>query len=534
MSYIKNNTQQFILAKLTQKGRELLSKGNLNYSKWAIGDSEFNYNVTGQTTEFLTPKDRQPDLKYYNPNSSGNLMSLLASELQTQKIKLVNRRTITTSGTPLSIDWSSNINWDSELLQFNPSCIFNGDIIGWKKQNVYKQAIIGTTGTTDQHYDYIQSAKYLGQFNILDDDSVDFSDTAGLNPCLDYSESLIDNNHSMSIICFPYDKVFNYYGEELYIDDLNQLTLFLPNLDYHRSNEISGTTFLSEPTLKYLGTNQIPYYDLIEDLTKTIDDAAKTVGRIFPGLQLITFTNDEIVAGLEEASGRSYTLPELQITLLPTNKTTDVILSENEVLYVSYIINQGAFPCQNIVKTVNLGKTGKYIKVDLASEMKASVDSIVTGVTFLWQKTTDTTTLPTVDGWNKLDITSYYSSGVLENLYLKATDLVTDQFALIDFGIDLSSKIIGNISTIPSTITTSYSCDTYKSIFNFAISENEFNSTTNPTYQTAVSRGLDVNIKVSEIGIYTDTDELVVIGKLGYPIDLYPDAMVTIHMELDF
>jgi len=43
MSYIINNTNAYSSIKLTEKGRERLALGQLNFAYWAIGDSEVNY-----------------------------------------------------------------------------------------------------------------------------------------------------------------------------------------------------------------------------------------------------------------------------------------------------------------------------------------------------------------------------------------------------------------------------------------------------------------------------------------------------------
>ena len=43
MSYIIKNTGPFVSIKLTEKGREQLAQGQLNFSFWGIGDSEINY-----------------------------------------------------------------------------------------------------------------------------------------------------------------------------------------------------------------------------------------------------------------------------------------------------------------------------------------------------------------------------------------------------------------------------------------------------------------------------------------------------------
>jgi hypothetical protein len=74
MSYIINSTSPFVSIKLTEKGREQLAQGKLNFSYWAIGDSEINYereqivdndpSLTA-TTAVFKPFDRQPNIKSF-------------------------------------------------------------------------------------------------------------------------------------------------------------------------------------------------------------------------------------------------------------------------------------------------------------------------------------------------------------------------------------------------------------------------------------------------------------------------------------
>ena len=98
MSYIIKNTSPFVSIKLTQTGREQLAQGKLNFSFFAIGDSEINYeresivdanptDVTlSATSVVMRPFDRQPKLKsfiyppltgeYYKP-VDGSVLSVI-------------------------------------------------------------------------------------------------------------------------------------------------------------------------------------------------------------------------------------------------------------------------------------------------------------------------------------------------------------------------------------------------------------------------------------------------------------------------
>lgn len=97
MSYIITNVNPFVSIKLTDKGREQLSLGQLTFSSWAIGDSEINYereelldsNSVSGTSKIMRPFDKQPKIQSfisnstastpYQPLNSGNLNVVKAS-----------------------------------------------------------------------------------------------------------------------------------------------------------------------------------------------------------------------------------------------------------------------------------------------------------------------------------------------------------------------------------------------------------------------------------------------------------------------
>lgn len=76
MAFIEKNDGVVLSIKLTARGRELLSRGELTFSKYAIGDSEIDYsfisenNLTGATTNILRPKDWNSDIISYLKQSS--------------------------------------------------------------------------------------------------------------------------------------------------------------------------------------------------------------------------------------------------------------------------------------------------------------------------------------------------------------------------------------------------------------------------------------------------------------------------------
>jgi len=73
MSFINKQGDPTINTKLTTIGRQLLAYGALTFKKFAVGDSEIDYqslsvnNLTGQAVQVLRPVDNQPGVKYPIP-----------------------------------------------------------------------------------------------------------------------------------------------------------------------------------------------------------------------------------------------------------------------------------------------------------------------------------------------------------------------------------------------------------------------------------------------------------------------------------
>lgn len=72
MSYILKSNNPILNIKITDKGRLKIAEGSLNYTYFAVGDSEINYNYpTPSGLNIFKPKDNNPDIKYpLIPNES--------------------------------------------------------------------------------------------------------------------------------------------------------------------------------------------------------------------------------------------------------------------------------------------------------------------------------------------------------------------------------------------------------------------------------------------------------------------------------
>lgn len=96
MSYIIKQSDPLINVKLTDIGRKKLASGQLNFSKWAIGDSEIDYgymspNPPSVDAKILRPKDRNPNIKSYLKTNTGTFLKTLgAGELNLLGITVNN------------------------------------------------------------------------------------------------------------------------------------------------------------------------------------------------------------------------------------------------------------------------------------------------------------------------------------------------------------------------------------------------------------------------------------------------------------
>ena len=104
MSYIIPSTSPFVSIKLTENGREKLALGQLNFSYWAIGDSEINYDreaivdanqndpTLSGSSIVMRPFDRQPNIKYYiyPSNSTSVFQPVNASNMNVIKATVNN------------------------------------------------------------------------------------------------------------------------------------------------------------------------------------------------------------------------------------------------------------------------------------------------------------------------------------------------------------------------------------------------------------------------------------------------------------
>lgn len=477
--------------------------------------------------------------------------------------------------------------WDTGTLSFDSSCdITREDVPVWNQNNIFAETLAGITGSTYENHTRFGSYEYLGLMSqYLEYGSDNASILSGpITTCDDITGlGIIDPFYkSIAVLHYTNNTISNLYGEFFHIDDTNGKTvkIHLPDLMYHRrefsGGTASGTTmgmsFIASGGTKFVGTSDIEYVDLIEDPTYLLTRTPKAVGKVYPQLKIIVIDNPELIAALSYKSNRNWTLPELSINLAnPSGGTSTGVLKKDETMYITYGIEGGLsglttpLPCQSYSRITNTLSTPKDVEfrivdTDLLPYMrKVETDGAEVGFNgynfkVIYQIISGTTR-PDPNNWRVIDYTTtLITSGSGQSINPK---LLETQNALYNNQI---------ITTIKSSASTQYDitqslgmapvlspdilqfgderffygnleayigATIYKTMFDIRIDSGQFNRTSNPTRSSDNTTNPPA-IRVSEVGIYDNNNELVVIGKLSKPIKLVSGQTIMIELSMDF
>lgn len=475
--------------------------------------------------------------------------------------------------------------WDSGTLSFDSATnITCDDVKIWNMNNVWCENIAGITGltTTSLYEDYTKfgSYAYLGAKNPYFEYLCSTADASAPVECNGPGFSYADTiSKSISILHYTNNTISNLYGEFFHIDTANDkvVRITLPDLMYHRRDFATGTgttmgmSFVSSGTTKLIGDSQIEYMDLYEE-PSLVGDSPLVVGKVFPQLKMVVIEDDEIVAATSYKSNRNWTLPPLSATLAsPTGGTTTGLLEVDKTIYLTYTLDNTtgsglttSLPCQSYIKVTN-GSSGtkdisfKISDVDLLPYMRKTESGGYDGYGFyahnfkvLYQIVDDQNERPEAGSWKVLDFTNTtLTTNGGETIDPLALENQTPNFVLnaannsgattFDLTIPLalapnsdpSLLQFGDEKFFYGNLETYIGATIYKTIFDLRVNSAQFNQTTNPTRSLQSSTN-PPDIKISEVAIYDNNRDLVVIGKLSTPVALAAGNTIMMELSLDF
>jgi hypothetical protein len=473
---------------------------------------------------------------------------------------------------------SSSLYWDSGTLSFQDSTnVSIQDVDVWNMNNIWCETIAGTTGSTYEDFTKYGSYRYLGEKYPYFESACEGVESEINNKCAGLSE-IDGTNKAISLIHYTNDTISNFYGEFFHIDvdSGKTLRLALPTIMYHRtdggtaSGTTVGLTLVASGDSKTLGTSDIEYYDLYENPDDMIDEA-EVVGKVFPQLKMIAIEDEEIIAAMSYKSNRNWTLPPLATTLANPNGTG--VLAQNETMYVTYTFENTSgtgltttLPCQKYAKITNSTSVTKDVEfrisnLDYLPYMRKIENGGYDGRGFhaynfkvLYQIVADGEDRPDPTAWKVYD---YTTSGLTTNVgetidpkQLENQSPVTNGFVIDSTvsGASTTFSLVSELNMPPNAspeslqfgderfffgnITTYIGANIYKTLFGLTIDASQFQYTSNPTRATDGTN--DSNLKVSEVGIYDNNNNLVVVGKTSEAIDLAAGNTIMIELSMDF
>jgi len=478
--------------------------------------------------------------------------------------------------------------WDTGTLSFDSSCdITREDVPVFNMNNVFMETMLGISGVNYEDHTRYGSYEYIG----LGEQYLELgNDNGGLVNEITFTCDEITGiggydgyDKSFAVIHYTNNTISNLYGEFFYINNTNNknLKVQIPDLMYHRRNSVGsgsgttmGMTFISSGNIKLIGTSNIQYYDLIESPTLIIDGTPLIVGKVFPQLKIVVFEDAEIISAISYKSNRNWTLPSLLTNLAsPSGGASTGLLQNGETMYITYGIenNSGvgytsALPCQKYGRIKNSLSTAKDVQfrlegVNLLPYLKKIEDVGYDNTGFygyefkvIYQIVADDSR-PTSDGWKVLDYTSTNITGgvneTIDPLLLESQNHNDNNqvITILDDDIALPYNLIDKLNLPPITqpellqfgderffygnIQTFIGATIFKTIFDIRIDSSQFTKTTNPTRSSDFLTN-PPSIKVSEIGIYDNNNELVLIGKLSEPLELGGGNTIMVELGIDF
>ena len=468
-------------------------------------------------------------------------------------------------------------NWSIDTIDFESPCdLALEDTKIWNLNIPWSVSPAGLNSNTYEDYTDYGSVQYIGSKEYWNyQNSSGGTDTGEVYYYNSFNQKVIvtpEEQKCIGIVHYTNQSIDNVYGEKFAMvasDPLNpddstglakHFSVTLPTLLWHKNPGTTfGETFYVEPpnyenlfveyflkSSKNLDMNDpgIRYFYLY-DTHPNADNNLNRVGRVFPDQQMVVFDDEEIVAALSYKANRNWTLPAPKLGLITPNicgddsvSPTGVLTEATEYMYVTYRFNDSTrfasgadtLHCNYYTKIKGpTGTTDANVTVRFGAEFPYLVQGGLDGFSadqmiLLCQRVTGDTK-PSPTAWVEIDVTSQLvnSGYITQNLITGTTFVInTDNYG------SGSTYSLGNYVSIPDNgqtdilnfgdeyffygnIDTDIEATIYEMRYLINLSRNQFTNSSNPTYTSGTTA------YVSEIGLYDENKDLIVISKLQSP-----------------
>jgi len=329
-------------------------------------------------------------------------------------------------------------------------------------------------------------------------------------------------------------------NEDEGVGSMSNFKIHIPWIMWHKSNNESiGQTFYVRPPNnshyeeKYLKTHidengtGMRYFNLWDDSV-----IPNRIGRVWPDLKIITIDDDELVMVLSAKSNRNFTLPSPKVSLIDpnsfsntTNTNEGLISGSDKTVWVTYIVNSTNHKyshCNYYLKIDGNDDLSQDLLFKFGDEFKFisenGFDGYLIEEIHALVQVTKKGDRPLSNGWKKIDIKDKYDNTLTKESLSTKTIIITkndyDNGILYKYNENITiggDFDFGNEYFFYGSIETDIQASIYVMNYLCNLPDTQFTKSNNPTWE----EGYDVYI--SEIGLYDEDKELMVISKLKSP-----------------
>ena len=470
--------------------------------------------------------------------------------------------------------------WQTDTLNFESPCDVSNreNTLIWNMNIPWSENPAGVFPSVDEDYTKYGSVTYIGTKEYLGyQESSGQTDTSEVFYYNSFDEKVVvtpKNQKAIAIIHYTNQDIDNVYGEKFSTQPFDpqnptdsiglarHFKLTIPTLMWHKSTgDTIGQTFWIDPpgydlcepfyikSTKNIDMNDpgIRYYHLW-DLNPDDNGNLNRIGKVFPDQEIVIVDDEEVIAAMSYKSNRNWTLPAPKLTLLTPNTcnfdnatASGLMTNPEQRMWVTYRFdtNSGAtssLHCnyytviqpdntvtantQNVA--VRFGSEFNFLSQEQFSGFSANsmklLCQIVTG-----------DARPSSTNWKVIDVTS---SMTLTNGYITQSSITGTTFqitidnynaASLEEPYTLSDYIdipqngqtnqlnFGDEYYFYGNLETDISATIYEMKYLINLGRNQFTDTSNPTWTKGTKS------YVTEIGLYDDNKDLIVISKLQSP-----------------
>jgi hypothetical protein len=471
--------------------------------------------------------------------------------------------------------------WQTDTLNFESPCDVTNreNTLIWNMNIPWSVNPAGLDNNSWEGYNQFGSVSYIGTKEYLGyQEPTGQTDTSQVYYYNSFDDKIIvkpQEQKAIAIIHYTNQDIDNVYGEKFSTVPFDpqtptdstglarHLKLTLPTLMWHKSTGSSiGETFWIDPPDYDLcypyyiksGVNTdmndpgIRYYHLW-DTNPDDNGNLNRIGKVFPDQEIIIVDDEEVVAALSNKSNRNWTLPAPKLSLLTpntcftnNNTATGIFSAATQAMWVTYRFDSTAFTqslhCNYysyISADSSVTANTQNIAVRFGPEfsfLNPYFETNISGYTansvkLLCQMVIGDTK-PNPTSWKEIDITNEISGSSINN-YLTMSGLTgtTFQISLSEYTsapyYDLSDYIdltplndtdvlnFGDEYYFYGNFETDISATIYEMKYLVTLGRNQFTNTSNPTWTSGTTS------YVTEIGLYDNNKDLIVISKLQSP-----------------